>query len=355
MNPLVSILIPAYNAQEWVRECLRSAFGQTWENKEIIVVDDGSSDQTLAIVREFEAMGARIATQPNQGAAAARNKAFSLSRGEYIQWLDADDLLAPDKIARQMAVLERCRSKRTLASSAWGRFLYRHSRAKFTPTPLWCNLSPVDWLTRKMGQNLHQQTATWLVTRELTEAAGPWITDLAVDDDGEYFCRVLLAADQVLFVGEAQVYYRASGHNSLSYLGRSDQKLTAQWRSMQLHMGYLRSLEDTPRVRAACLQYMQNWLMFFYPERSDIIEEAQGVAASLGGRLEVPRLSWKYSWIDALFGRRLAKKAQVLLPTARWAVVRTWDKVMCQLQDHSLTAVQGLVSTVEPKEGVKGW
>src|SRR6266404_3172364 len=105
MASLVSILIPAFNAQEWIADTLRSAVRQTWQNKEIIVVNDGSSDQTLAIAQEFEPQGVRIFTQKNQGAAAARNKAFSLSQGDYIQWLDADDLLAPNKIALQMKIV----------------------------------------------------------------------------------------------------------------------------------------------------------------------------------------------------------------------------------------------------------
>src|SRR4051794_33299071 len=134
---LVSILIPAFNAQAWIADTLRSAIAQTWERKEILVIDDGSTDKTFTIVRCFESSNVRVVTQRNQGAAAARNTAFSLSKGDYIQWLDADDLLAPDKIARQMERLDGISSKRTLLSSAWGRFLYRPGRAEFIPTAMW--------------------------------------------------------------------------------------------------------------------------------------------------------------------------------------------------------------------------
>src|SRR5208283_714905 len=213
----------------------------------------------------------------------ARNKVYSVSRGEYIQWLDADDLLAPDKIARQMAMMEKFRNNRLLMSSGFGLFKYRFHRAQFRPTPLWTDLPKVEWLIRKLGQNAYMQTATWLVSRELTEAAGPWNTELLGDDDGEYFCRVLLASEGVRFVPEAKVYYRASGSSSLSYIGRSDKKRDAQWVSMQLHIRYLRSLEDSERVRRACVQYLQNWLIFFYPERLDIFEQAQAMAKELGG------------------------------------------------------------------------
>ena len=100
MKPLVSILIPAYNAEEWITDTLRCAIAQTWEPKQIIVVDDGSTDRTLAIARQFESDQFRVVTQKNQGAAATRNQALSLCRGDYIQYLDADDLIAPDKISR---------------------------------------------------------------------------------------------------------------------------------------------------------------------------------------------------------------------------------------------------------------
>jgi glycosyltransferase involved in cell wall biosynthesis len=339
VKALVSILIPAYNSEGWIGDSLRSALSQTWNPKEIIVVDDGSTDRTLSVAQEFEADGVRVVTQRNQGAAAARNAAFALCSGSYIQWLDADDLLAPDKIALQAEVLESCGSKRTLMASAWGRFLYRYDRAEFTPTPLWCDLSPAEWLTRKMAENLHQQTATWLVTRELTEAAGPWNTKLLGDDDGEYFCRVLLASDLVRFVPDSRVYYRAAGTGSLSYIGSSNAKLEAQWHSMKLHIGYLRSLEDSPEVRSACIRYLQNWLGFFHPERMDLVENAKLLANELGGELVTPRLSWKYHWLEAAFGLRMAKRAQVVLPAARWALMRSWDKALFKIQNRAITGV----------------
>jgi len=336
MRPLVSILIPAFNAEAWIADTLRSAVAQTWPQKEIIVVDDGSRDATLEVARRFASEGVRIFTQENQGAAAARNKAFSLSQGDYIQWLDADDLLAPDKVSRQMEVLDRVSSKRTLLSSAWGRFLYRYYRAKFVPSALWHDLTPLEWLLRSMEQNLHMQTATWLVSREITEAAGPWDTRLLVDDDGEYFCRVLLASNNIRFVPESKVYYRASGSSSLSYIGRSDRKIQAQFLSMQLRIKYLRSLEESERVRAACVTYLQAWLTHFYPERMDIVEQAQRIARELGGTLKAPPLSWKYSWMKPIFGWHLTKRAQVSLPNLRWALARYWDRTLFELEHRNL-------------------
>jgi len=336
MKPLVSILIPAYNAEAWISDTLRCAIAQTWEPKEIIVVDDGSTDQTLAVARKFESDQVRVHTHKNQGAAATRNKAYSLSKGDYVQFLDADDLMAPDKISKQMEALGDSDNRRTLLSSSWGYFMYRYYRTKFTPNALWCDLSPVDWLVRKMQHNLFMQTACWLVSRDLAEEAGPWDTKLLGDDDGEYFCRVLLASEQVRFVPEAKVYYRASGAGSLSYIGHSDKKVVAQLRSMDLHIRYIRSLEDSPRVREACVTLLQNWLCIFYPNRPDLVKQMEEMAASLGGELRPPTLSWKFSWIAALFGFQQAKRAQVVLSRIKWSLERWWDKVMFQMEGRTV-------------------
>ncbi|MEO7863191.1 MAG: glycosyltransferase family A protein, partial [Nitrospirales bacterium] len=145
LMPLVSILIPAFNAQDWIADTIQCAAAQTWPTKEIIVIDDGSTDQTLAIARRYVSGFVHVFTQNNAGAAAARNKAYAMSQGDYIQWLDADDLLAPDKIAKQMEVGLR-ESKKTLLSSPWGYFYYRPKKAKGLPTVLWQDLEPADWL-----------------------------------------------------------------------------------------------------------------------------------------------------------------------------------------------------------------
>jgi glycosyltransferase involved in cell wall biosynthesis/peptidoglycan/xylan/chitin deacetylase (PgdA/CDA1 family) len=332
-KPLVSILIPAYNAQEWIADTLRSAMAQTWERKEIVVVDDGSSDQTLALAKQFESDCIRVVTQPNQGAASARNTALALSHGDYIQWLDADDLLAPDKIERQLAVLDQNVSKKTLLSSEFAKFLHRWQRAQFIPTGLWEDLSPTEWLLRKMGDNLFMQTATWLVSRELSELSGPWDTRMLSDDDGEYFCRVLLNSDGTKFVPDAKVYYRGFRSSSLAYVGKSDRKREALWLSMQLHIDYLRSLEDTARIREACLNYLQRNLINFYPERADIVSQTEQVAADLGGKLRPPQLSWKYSWIQSSLGWTAAKNVSLEMRKIRWSLENSLDRALCDIEN----------------------
>lgn len=337
--PLVSILIPAYNAEAWIAESLQSAIAQTWQRKEIIVVDDGSRDRTAEVARRFASKDVAVVSTENRGSAGARNHALHLSQGDYIQWLDADDLLSPDKVERQVAVLRRDQSNRELASCSWAFFNYRTDRARFVATSLWQDLTPAEWLLRKMSENLHMQTGTWLTSRQLCEAAGPWDSRLVSDDDGEYFCRVLQASERIVFVPEAKVFYRVTpSANRVSYIGDSDKKKDAMLLSMKLHIRCLRSLEESERVHKACLTYMQNWLEYFYPERPDILAELQTLAAEMNGRLAEPRLRWKYAWMKPIFGWKAAKRAQMVLPQVKASLVRTWDKAMYEFEARKVGA-----------------
>jgi len=332
--PLVSILIPAYNSEEWITQTIRSAMAQTWPRKEIIVVDDGSKDQTAAMAQRFASKEVTVVSTQNQGSAAARNHALQLSQGDYIQWLDADDLLSPGKIESQLAALRGVENKRILLSSSWAFFNYRTERARFIESSLWHDLSPAEWLLRKMNENLHMQTSTWLTSRELVEAAGPWDTRLVSDDDGEYFCRVLMASEGTRFVPEAKVFYRITpSANRVSHIGMSDRKKDAMLLSMRLHIQYLRSLDDSERARKAALVYMQNWLDQFYPERPDIVAELQALATELQGHLQQPKLRWKFAWMAPIFGFKTAKRAQMVLPQMKASMIRRWDKAMYRLEN----------------------
>jgi glycosyltransferase involved in cell wall biosynthesis len=327
MKPLVSILVPAYNAGPWIADTLRSALAQTWPRKEVIVVDDGSTDDTVAVARQFESADLKVVSKKNEGAAATRNHLLSLSQGDFIQWLDADDLLSPGKVERQLATLPDLSERRILLSCPWAYFIYRPQTAMFTPTSLWADLSPVDWMVRKFSENLHQQTATWLTSRELAVAAGPWDTRMLSDDDGEYFSRVLMASKGTLFAPEARVYYRIVPSGRLSYIGGSDRKMNAMLLSMQMHIGYLQGLEDSPRVRAALLRYIHTWAQAFHPNRHDIFAQLGTMAAALGGRFEPPQLRPKYRWLSPLFGHAQAWRLQLALPyykSRAGAVVDGW-------------------------------
>lgn len=326
-RPLVSILIPAYNAEEWVVQALQSAHTQTWPNKEVIVVDDGSRDCTLGAARTFESKCCKVLSQENRGASAARNHALSLAQGDFIQWLDADDVLSPDKIERQLRLGDLDPRTRILLSSAFAKFYYRRGHARFVSHGLCRDLSPLEFMLIKFGENLWLNPSVWLISRALTEMAGPWDETLSLDDDGEYFCRVVLASERILYVPQAVSYKRIGMPGNLS--GRtSPQACRSLLQSMNSSIHRVLEVEDSERARRSCLALLQRSLHYFYPENRELVEKMKELACSLGGDLAPPRLGWKYILFQKMFGLPVAKRVRHLLRNTRRMAVRGFDRVL---------------------------
>jgi glycosyltransferase involved in cell wall biosynthesis len=324
MEQLVSILIPAFNAERWIGDTIATALAQTWEAKEIIVVDDGSTDHTLQIARSFAYRGVHVIAQPNRGAAAARNAALRAAHGSYIQFLDADDLLQPQKIEAQLREAEDGRRSRVLLTCRWGRFFVRPGHASYACDALWRDLSPVDWIVTKFTDNCFMFPATWLVSRRLIEAAGPWNEHLSVDDDGEYMCRLVCMSQRVRFVPAATCYYRIGNTGSLS-AQRSERALNSVFTSLHLCIQHLMSLEDSERARRACVRLLQDNVSNFYPEHTELLERCRNLAQSLGGELLPPRERPHFRLVRSIFGWRTAKRMRQTLSNTRLRVRRIID------------------------------
>ena len=311
MTELVSILIPAYNSSRWLTECVESALAQTWAHKEIIIVDDGSKDDTLAVARRYESRAVKVVTQTNTGAPGARNHALRLAQGDYIQWLDADDVLHPQKIELQLAARGPDRSSLTLLTSSWGKFFFRTARASFEADALWQDHSAIDWILTRFNHNVWMNPAVWLVSRRLTALAGPWDTRLAKsgDDDGEYICRVAAASDGVRFVQPAKCYYRIGTVGSLNWnMETNEQALESLLLSLQLATRTLLAMEDSARARHAAVSHLRTFASYFYASDARFITQLKAMADELGGTLEAPDLGWKYAPVQALLGPKFAKE-----------------------------------------------
>ena len=329
MKPLISILIPAYNSERWVGQTLQSAVDQDYPNKEIILVNDGSTDKTLEIAKGFESKNVKIIDQPNSGGPAARNAALAHAQGDYIQWLDHDDILAVDKISSQATHIADGIDDRVLISGRFGTFYFRPENAKFTTGPLWKDLTPLEYFYAKFNKDSWIHTTCWLVSRRLTEMAGPWLDLRSPDDDGEYFCRVVAASKSIKFIPTATSYWRIGNIASFSYSRkRSVKSLQALLESTFRCINHFRALEDTESSREACVTFLRNRLIYFYPEHPELLEKMYALAAEFGGKLSTPPLLPHYERIKAHFGWRVAKTAQDLIPTSKQFVLRSFDRLM---------------------------
>jgi len=307
---LVSILIPCHNAQRWIAETLESALSQTWQNKEIIVVDDGSTDNSLAVAKRFESPIVKVISQKKRGASTARNRAFQESQGDFIQYLDADDLLAPDKIERQIQLLVDGNSD-CVAAGEWARFYKTPSEALFIPQPLWADMSPVEWLVCAWEGQWMMHPAAWLVPRQVAKKAGPWNETLSLNDDGEYFCRVLLASKEVKFCWGAKIYYRSGISGSLSG-SISANALKSVFCSLELCTSHLLAVEDSPRTRHTCAAQFQRFIHEVYPDVPDLQKTAEAKVKQLGGSQLKPFGGPMFQLLTYALGWKQAKRIQKL-------------------------------------------
>lgn len=306
--PPVSIIIPCHNAAPWLAETLESALAQTWPEKEIILVDDGSTDASREIARGYESRGVRLLTQPNRGAAAARNAGLRQARGDYLQFIDADDLLTPDKLAAQVALLEQ-HSRDCVASSRWGRFAGTPAVADFVDDAVFRDFIPMDFLLLHTGQNRMMHPAAWLTPRGVAEQAGPWNEALSLNDDGEYFARVVIAARRIVHSPVGATLYRSRMPGSLSRR-RSAQALASLARSVELIAGYMRRVEDSPRVRRALADYWQRLEYELYPDAPELRRRAAAEVQALGGSMLRPEMGSRQRVLARLVGWRLATRIQ---------------------------------------------
>jgi len=289
--PLVSILIPAYNAGLWIEQTLYSALEQTHPNCEIIVVDDGSRDDTLgraqAVAAQHSSARIWVESQENAGACAARNHTLRLAQGDFIQYLDADDLLAPNKISLQLAALEK-QPPLTLAMGTWGRFTKAPKQTVWAKQEaVYQARTGVELLQLKFETHSMIQPGAWLVPRRLCELAGPWDESLSLNDDGEYFSRVALRAECLLYVAEARTHYRSAISNSLSKR-RTPRALYSLYRSEQLTISYLLAANDSPRSRAAAILAWRRLAGELYPEAPKLARDARQAARNLGATDDTP-------------------------------------------------------------------
>lgn len=219
-EPLVSIIIPVYNAAAYLEECINSLNNQTWHNNEIIIIDDGSTDQSLTIANSYANDKIKVFTQLNKGASAARNKGLQEAKGDYIQFLDADDLLSTDKIIAQVQLLQINPDKVAVCNTIHfndGDNHLNDQHISYKSTFL-IDADPMYFLMNLWGgygnKGAMIQPNAWLTPRHIIDEAGLWNEELTVDDDGEFFCRVLLASKGVKYSPTGLNYYRKYTHRS---------------------------------------------------------------------------------------------------------------------------------------------
>lgn len=307
---LVSVIIPNFNGHVFLKETLDSVFNQTFDDIEIIVVDDGSTDGSFEYLQTVNHPKLRVEKNRGKGACAARNYGFELSSGDFIQYLDADDILSSDKIEAQVKAIQNQKNGITVCNTK--HFYGSIDQGKITDQDyLFTTSDTKAFLLNLYGANGTPnmvQTSAWLTPRELVEIAGPWDESLSKDQDGEFFCRVVSKAKEVIYVPKVLNYYRKhiQGQNIAGQ--KKHIHFESQLKALNSKYDQLKSLEDTDAFKTAfSLQY--KWLAVnAYPEFKDISIKAMTACENLGGNSYLPILGGKIiETTKSFFGWRMAK------------------------------------------------
>jgi hypothetical protein len=309
--PEVSIILPCRNAAPWLGDSLGSALAQEGVKPEVILIDDGSTDGSAEHARRLGGARIRIERTPGCGAAAARNRGLALARGRWIQFLDADDALAPDKLRTQLRLLADAPAG-TVASARWGRFPARGRPADaiFADAAVERDYAPAtDFLLQQAETGCMMHPAAWLCPRELLNEAGGWDERLSLNDDGEYFARVLARARAIRFVSAARSWYRSAIPGSLSR-----QRTPAALASLHASVLTLeRVLLAAPseRTRPALAELWERTRFELYPEAVALSAEAGRRARSFGRPRTTLPCGPRLRWLVALGAWRLARRLQL--------------------------------------------
>ncbi|WHZ21020.1 MAG: hypothetical protein OJF47_000132 [Nitrospira sp.] len=204
--PRVSIVIPTYNCEGFLGQAIDSALGQTYRDFELIVVDDGSTDGTRSLVAGY-GDAVRYLYQPNQGVSAARNLALSQAGGEFIAYLDADDLWGPEKLVRQVEYLEShptCGFVHTEIAVIDEQEKVLHARFNHDTG----RIVPQGRCVRDVLSRSHIQTLTVLERRDAFNDAGAFDLRLSVAEDYLHWILIVLRGYEVGYLSEPLGSYR---------------------------------------------------------------------------------------------------------------------------------------------------
>ncbi|WP_414541508.1 glycosyltransferase [Nostoc sp. CCY0012] len=303
MSNLVSVIIPCCNAEKWIAEAIDSCLQQTYSAIEIIVIDDGSTDNSLEIIKRYKD---KIIweTSPHKGGNYARNRGFDLSRGEYIQYLDADDYILPEKIARQVSFLEQ-----TAADVVYGD--WRHQRHLSDGSSFLDNIeiseSQTDILASLLA-NWWVALAALLYKRTAVEKSGGWDETLTAAQDRDFFISVVMNQAKVVYQPGCYAIYRRHGAVTVSTSSKSrwlkcHYLVLSKVEQKLLHRNQL-SLKYRHALAKSYFDLARESLFIDYSQYLFFLEEALNLFPEFKANSKRP----VYKFVQNLFGFRQTER-----------------------------------------------
>lgn len=310
-NLSISIIIPCYNAAKYIKETLDSILQQTFKDFEVILIDDGSKDDTATIIQSYQDARIRFYQQTNQGQCKASNFGLSLAQGNYIKFIDADDVINETHLQAQWEQVNGATD--VLASCTWGRFFDENpNSAVFIPETVWKTMPSLEWIKASLTQRNDMMGAwVWLIPKEVLDKTGGWDERLSLNNDFEFSMRLLTHVKEVRFAEEAKLYYR-SGMATLSQTF-SRKAFKSAILSNELGCAYLLQKEDNEETRNLCANRYQEWVFRIYPSNKDLVKQLEKKIKILGGSHRKIDGGGVFKTISTIAGWKTAKLIKTLM------------------------------------------
>lgn len=221
-SPIVSVIIPCYNVEKYLRQCLDSVFAQTLKEIEIICVDDGSSDHTLEILNEYQKKDDRmkVITQKNAGAGAARNNGLKVAKGKYLSFLDSDDFFEPDMLQEAYESAEKNQADFVVFNSDQ----YHMDKESYVEVPWVLRMQDIPpympFNYRQLTGNVFKTFVGWawdkLYRRDFVVENNLWFQEQRTTNDMLFVFSALAVAKRISIVNKVLAHQRRGGSESLS-------------------------------------------------------------------------------------------------------------------------------------------
>ncbi|MEH1915230.1 glycosyltransferase [Nostoc sp.] len=214
---VISVIIPAYNSEKTIRETIESVLNQTFANFELIVINDGSQDSTLEVVTQIQDSRIKVFSYSNAGGNVSRNRGLHRAVGEFVSFLDADDLWTPDKLQCQLKSLQENLTAKVAYS--WTDYIDENSEIVLSGTHVTAN---GDVYEKLLVTNFLENGSNPLIRREALIELGGFDESLCAAQDWDMWLRLACKFDFIC-VPSAQTLYRIIANSVSSNLVRQEQ------------------------------------------------------------------------------------------------------------------------------------
>jgi glycosyltransferase involved in cell wall biosynthesis len=215
-NLVISIIVPVFNSENYIADTIISCLNQTYSNFELILVNDGSTDNVETVINKFADKRIQYFKIENSGACNARNFGISKANGHLIQFLDHDDILEFDKIEHQVKQYKKF-GENFIYSATMGSVSGKLKTIDKGYSLYERDFTPQEYFETVLNQfGKYLTTGAWLVPAKLINSTYGWDSSAGLNDDGEYFMRIILNSSGIVFSKQSIFYFRRDVPNSLS-------------------------------------------------------------------------------------------------------------------------------------------